>query len=190
MGVSADRKRHLENLDRRRRQPGIGGARGALRLADDARHHRRRSQAFRALCRSLQACVHGVQAVGEADRCSFAGLCRRDRRAGARGAVAGLQDYARPHRQGAGMAADGAGRVRQRGRSRFALCRLAGNRGAQDRGDREGARRRAFPAQIQRRPAAACQADAQHRALWHQGGAAGAGAAGVGRKVNGHPLRP
>ena len=35
-----------------------------------------------------------------------------------------------------------------RGRSRLALCRLAGNRGAQDRGDRRGARRRALPAEI------------------------------------------
>ena len=36
----------------------------------------------------------------------------------------------------------------QRGRSRLALCRLAGNRGAQDRRDREGARRRTLPAEI------------------------------------------
>ena len=52
-GVSADRDRTAEDLDRRRRQPGIGGARGPLRPAADARHHRRRARPLRALRRSL-----------------------------------------------------------------------------------------------------------------------------------------
>ena len=41
--VSADRKRAAQDLDRRRRQPGIGRARRALRPAAGACHHRRRS---------------------------------------------------------------------------------------------------------------------------------------------------
>ncbi len=44
-----------QDLDRRRRHAGIGGARGALRHADDARHHRRRSQTLLAVRRSLHA---------------------------------------------------------------------------------------------------------------------------------------
>ena len=51
--VSAGRDRPAEDLDRRRRQPGIGRARRTLRPAADARHHRRRSEALQALCRSL-----------------------------------------------------------------------------------------------------------------------------------------
>ncbi len=55
VGLSAGRARPAEDLDRRRRQPRIGGARGALRPAADARHHRRRSQALCALCRPAPA---------------------------------------------------------------------------------------------------------------------------------------
>ena len=43
--LSADRKRPAQNLDRRRRQPGIRRPRRALRFAAHARHHRRRSGA-------------------------------------------------------------------------------------------------------------------------------------------------
>ena len=44
--LSADRERHARDLDRRRRQPGIGRARGALRPAADARDHRRQPGAL------------------------------------------------------------------------------------------------------------------------------------------------
>ena len=43
----------LSDLGRRRRQPGVGGPRGALRLSADARHHRRRPAPVRALRRAL-----------------------------------------------------------------------------------------------------------------------------------------
>ena len=106
--------------------------------------------------------------------------------------LARLQDHARPHRQGARLAADGPRRVRAGGRSRLALCRLAGDGGAEDRADREGARRRPLPAEIFRRSAAAREADAQHRALRPQGRAAGARHAGLrpqlGRLT--HPCKP
>ena len=61
----------------------------------------------------------------------------------------------------------------------LALRRLAGDGGAQDRRDREGARRRALRHEVQRRHAAAREADAQHRALRRQGHPPGAGHAGV-----------
>jgi alkanesulfonate monooxygenase SsuD/methylene tetrahydromethanopterin reductase-like flavin-dependent oxidoreductase (luciferase family) len=42
-----------EGLDRRRRQPGIRGAFGAVSNPDDAGDHRRRSETVQAVCRSL-----------------------------------------------------------------------------------------------------------------------------------------
>ena len=51
--LSADRERNAQDLDRRRRQPGIGRARGALRPAADARDHRRQPGALPAVRRSL-----------------------------------------------------------------------------------------------------------------------------------------
>ena len=63
--VSAGRARHAQDLGRRRRQPGVGGARGALRSAADARHHRRRPEAVRALRRSLPPRPQGVRPAGQ-----------------------------------------------------------------------------------------------------------------------------
>ena len=71
--VSADRARPPEDLDRRRRQPGVGGARGALRSAADARHHRRRPEAVRALRRSLPPRLQRVRP----DRASRSACIRR-----------------------------------------------------------------------------------------------------------------
>jgi alkanesulfonate monooxygenase SsuD/methylene tetrahydromethanopterin reductase-like flavin-dependent oxidoreductase (luciferase family) len=61
----------------------IGGSRRALRSAFDAGDHRRRSEAVRALRRSLSPRLQGVRPPGTADRRAFARLCRRDRRTGA-----------------------------------------------------------------------------------------------------------
>jgi probable LLM family oxidoreductase len=72
-----------------------------------------------------------------------------------RRSLARLQGDARPHRQGARLAADGPRRVRERGRARFALCRLAGDGRAQDREDRKGAGRCAVSAEVFGGPAAA-----------------------------------
>ena len=65
--------------------------------------------------------AYGYLLEREADRRALAGLCRLDRRKGARGAVARLQDHARPHRQGARLAADGSRRIRERGRRHGSL---------------------------------------------------------------------
>src|SRR5262249_31017038 len=100
--------------------------------------------------------------------------------------LARLQDHARPHRQGARLAADGAARIRLRGRSRLALYRLAPDGGAQDRGDREGAPARAPPAQIFRPAPAPRQTHDMHRALRHQSGSAGARHAGLMQESGNH----
>ena len=52
-GVSADGVRLAAHVDRRRRQPALGCARRALRPADDAGDHRRRSARLRAARRPL-----------------------------------------------------------------------------------------------------------------------------------------
>ena len=78
--LSADRDRVAADLGRRRRQSGIGRPRRALRPAAGARHHRRRSQAVSALCRSLPSRLCAIRQAGAADRRALARLCRRHRR--------------------------------------------------------------------------------------------------------------
>ena len=119
-----------EDLDRRRRQPGIGDPRRPLRPAAGARHHRRRPEALPPLCRPVSPRLRAAGSAGAADQRPLAGLCRRHRCPGARGAVRRLQADARQDRGGARLAADGAGRVRARGRARLTLCRVARDRGA------------------------------------------------------------
>ena len=104
--LSAGRERHAEDLDRRRRQPGIGGARRQLRPAADARHHRRRPGALPPVRRSLPSRRRAVAEAGAADRRAFAGPYRRDRRGGAHAALARLQGDARPHRRRARLGSD------------------------------------------------------------------------------------
>ena len=85
-------KRTTHNLDRRRRQPGVGRPRGPLRLAADARDHRRRPEAVQALRRTLPSRLRATRQIPAADRRPLTRLRRGDRRAGARGTVAALQD--------------------------------------------------------------------------------------------------
>ncbi len=89
ISVSSRRSRKAAyDLDRRRRQPGIGGARRALRFAADARHHRRRSQAVSALCRPLPSRLCAIRQARTARRHPLARLRRRHRRPGARRVLA------------------------------------------------------------------------------------------------------
>ena len=74
---------------------------------------------------------------------------------------------------------DRARRVRPRGRSRLALCRLSRNRGAEDCGNGQGTSHRTLSAEIFGRSAAAREADDEHRALWAQGHTTGARPASV-----------
>jgi len=84
------------------------------------------------------------------------------------------QEDARPHRRRTRLAADLTGLLQFGGRSRFALCRLARNGGAQDSGDREGTGGFALPDEIFVRPAAAREDDALHRTLRLEGHTDGA----------------
>ena len=99
--------RIAEDLDRRRRQSGIGRPCRPLRHAADARHHRRRSQAVPALCRSVSSRLRAARQARAADRRPLAWLRRRNRRAGARGILARLQAHARPDRRRARLGPDG-----------------------------------------------------------------------------------
>src|SRR6516165_8428030 len=51
--ISADRKRHAQDLDWGRWQSGIRHSRGSLRFAADACHHWRRSKSLSSLCGPL-----------------------------------------------------------------------------------------------------------------------------------------
>ena len=62
--VSAGRSRPAEDLDRGRRQPGIGRARGPIRPAADARDHRRRSKRVSALRRPLSPRLRAARQAG------------------------------------------------------------------------------------------------------------------------------
>ena len=66
------------DLGRRRRQPTIGRARRALRPAVDARGHRRKARALRALRRAIQARPPAARTAGSADRAAHARVRRRD----------------------------------------------------------------------------------------------------------------
>ena len=59
--LSADRKRPPAHVGRRRRQPEVGGARGALWTSADARHHRRQREALSVVRGLVQAGVEGVR---------------------------------------------------------------------------------------------------------------------------------
>ena len=85
------RARPAADLGRRRRQPRVGRARGALRLAADARDHRRRP---RAASRPTSTSTTGrspSSAARAAGRRALARPRRRNRRGGARAALAALQ---------------------------------------------------------------------------------------------------
>ena len=100
----------LKHLGRRRRQPGVGGPRRALRLPAHARHHRRRPAALRPLRRALPPRPRPARpAEHAAGRRPLAGPHRRHRRAGARGALAALPGHAQPDRRRARLAARPAG---------------------------------------------------------------------------------
>jgi len=86
----------LKAWGRRRREPRIRGPRRPPRPAVGARHYRRRSGALPAIRRSLQSRVSGVRPAREGDRSAFVGICRHNRRSGARGILAALQGHARP----------------------------------------------------------------------------------------------
>ena len=99
-GLPAHRVRRAADLDRRRRQPGVRRPRRAVRPADDARHHRRRSRPLPAATSSSTA---ARSASSSCRPCPWA--CTRPamwarRRGGARRVLRGLQGDARPHRRG------------------------------------------------------------------------------------------
>ena len=79
----ADRERHAQDLGWRRRKPGIGRARGALRPAADARDHRRQSGALPAVRRSLSSGAREARPAGAAVAVHSPGHVAADRRAGA-----------------------------------------------------------------------------------------------------------
>ena len=101
-----------QDLDRRRRQPGIRRPRRALRPAVDAGHHRRRSAAFHAFHRSLPARLSRSSAARcNPSACIRHGYVADTDDAGARGALAAPQGHARPHRRRARLAAGDTGSI-------------------------------------------------------------------------------
>ena len=171
--------RPADDLDRRRRHAAVRHARRALRHADDARDHRRRSEALRAVRGPLSPRAQGDGQAGAAGRRAFARLRRRNRRAGARRAVRRLQAHARQDRRRARLAADEPRRFRARDRARLALCRLARNGRAQDRRHHQDVRSCPLHHEVQRGAVAAREGDALHRALRAEGYAAGQGDGGA-----------
>ena len=153
------------HLGRRRRQPGVGRPRGALRSAADAGDHRRQPATLPPVRRPLPPGAREARPAGAAGRRAFARPRRGDRRAGQERAVAALRGDDQPHRRRARLAAGDARAVRARGRPRRrAVRRLARDRRGQDRRDRSGAGAVALRHEVQRRHAAARGADDEHRA--------------------------
>ena len=94
--IRRSRTATLQDLGRRRRQPGIGGPRRALRPAADARHHRRQPAAVPAVRRSLPAGAREARPARPADRRPLARPRCRDRRAGEGRALAALRGHDQP----------------------------------------------------------------------------------------------
>ena len=127
----------LKRLGRRRRQPGVGGPRRALRLPAHARHHRRRPAPLRALRRALPSRPGPAR---PASRCRSASTrpATSPTPTSRRARSCGRHYQVMRNRIGAerGWPPDQPGRVRPRGRRGLALRRLAGDGRPQDRGDR------------------------------------------------------
>ena len=94
--------------------PGLGRPGRAPQSAAHARDHRRRSEAVRALRRSVSPRARALQSRTAADRGALARSRGGDRRTGARGALAASQGADDPHRRRAGLGAHHAGAVRPR----------------------------------------------------------------------------
>ena len=82
--LPADGVRRPAHVDRRGRHSAVGRARGALRLAADARDHRRGADALRSLRRPVPACAGGVRAGHASCGRPLARRRGSHRRAGAR----------------------------------------------------------------------------------------------------------
>ena len=103
--LSADRKRPIADVGRRRRQPRIRRPRGALRPPAHARDHRRPTAALPPVRRALPAGAPETRAAGAAGGRPLAGARRRNRRAGEERTLAALRGDDEPHRRRARMAA-------------------------------------------------------------------------------------
>ena len=190
--VSADRDGHAAHVGWRRRKPGVGRSRGALRLSADARDHRWQPARFLPFA-----------TISIARRSSSTASRRCRLRVHSPGHVAATDEQAKedvwPHYE-AMMNRIGA----ERGwspTSRAHFEREAGPDGALCVGSPETVAAKiaktvkqlgalALRHEIQQRHAAARQAHDEHRALRHEGHAEGEGAGWLGDRALFHSLRP
>ena len=169
------------SLGRRRRQPGVGGARRALRPAADARDHRRRPGPLPPLRGTLPARLRPARPARAADGRALPRPRRRDRRRSARG-----DSGPATRRSTTASAASAAGRPRPRDRFEAEIAEGALYVGSPETVARKIARTvrvlgaARFDMKYSSGTMAHAHSDDEHRALRHAGHPDGAGDAGAG----------